>query len=173
MGRGVGDPRDPVDSPDGAMKAYASRTGTRRNLAALRRAGWGLLLSRTGVWRTEGFSDYVLDNGAWTDFQRGQEFDAVSFSRLLSEFGDGAQWVVAPDIVAGGLRSLDLSVKWLPTCSSACRRVLIAVQDGMTPDDLSSLVSETVGVFVGGTTDWKLRPTRLLPSTSSRLRATI
>src|SRR5215469_12675667 len=31
------------------MICYASRTGTRRNLDALRRYGWGLLVSRAGV----------------------------------------------------------------------------------------------------------------------------
>lgn len=37
------------------MLGYASRTGTRRNLAALRAAGWRLLVSATGVHRDEGF----------------------------------------------------------------------------------------------------------------------
>jgi hypothetical protein len=34
---------------------YASRTGTRRNLDALRERGWRLLVSASGVLRTEGF----------------------------------------------------------------------------------------------------------------------
>jgi hypothetical protein len=41
------------------MQMYASRTGTRRNLAALRAAGWRLLVSATGVHRHEGFC-YML-----------------------------------------------------------------------------------------------------------------
>ena len=85
------------------MQCYASRTGTRRNLAALRAAGWGLLVSRAGEWRTEGFDRYVLDNGAWSDFQQGRPFDAEAFERLLDRLGGNADWVVLPDIVAGGI----------------------------------------------------------------------
>jgi hypothetical protein len=46
-----------------AMAGYASRTGTRRNLAALRDAGWRLLVSAEAELRTEGMR-YALDNGA-------------------------------------------------------------------------------------------------------------
>ncbi len=63
------------------MIAYASRTGTRRNLAALRDAGWRLMVSARGVLRTEGFP-YGLDNGAWTAFQRDEPFD-VDHAELL------------------------------------------------------------------------------------------
>jgi len=135
--------------------AYASRTGTRRNLAALRAAGWGLLVSARGDHRTEGFPVYALDNGAWTSFQRGEPFDVDAFKRALDVVGEGAAWVVAPDIVAGGLASLELSLAWLPRLA-ACRRVLIAVQDGIEPDDVAPHVSERVGIFLGGSTEWKL-----------------
>lgn len=138
------------------MIAYASRTGTKRNLAALKAAGWRLLVSRAGVWRSEGFP-YALDNGAWTDHQQGQPFDAAAFQRLLDQMGAGADWCVAPDIVAGGAASLELSVSWMGRCRAACRRVLIAVQDGMTPADLRPLVGRDVGIFLGGSTEWKLR----------------
>lgn len=135
--------------------AYASRTGTRRNLAALRDRGWRLLVSARGAHRSEGFP-YALDNGAWTSFQRGEPFDVDAFSRLLASHGDGADWVVAPDIVGGGLASLDLSLSWLPRCTSSCTSVLIAVQDGMVPADVAGIVGGTIGIFVGGSTEWKL-----------------
>jgi hypothetical protein len=138
------------------MMCYASRTGTRRNLAVLRNAGWGLLVSRAGVWRTEGFGDYVLDNGAWSDHQAGRDFDADNFERLIDQLGARARWIVLPDIVAGGLASLALSVRWLNRCLSVCPLVLIAVQDGMVETDLAPLVGPSVGVFLGGSTEWKL-----------------
>jgi len=138
------------------MICYASRTGTRRNLAALRSAGWGLLVSRTGVWRTEGFARYVLDNGAWSDFQAGRSFDAEAFERLLDQLGSGADWVVLPDIVGGGLRSLELSLRWSNRVLSVCDQVLIAVQDGMETTDLAHVVGRKVGIFLGGSTAWKL-----------------
>jgi hypothetical protein len=136
------------------MIAYASRTGTRRNLAALRGAGWRLLLSPEGVLRTEGFP-FGLDNGAWSAYQKGHGIDLGKFERAVERFGGAADWVVAPDIVAGGLASLDLTTAWLPRLRHL-RRVLVAVQDGMTPRDVAPLVSHRVGIFLGGTTTWKL-----------------
>lgn len=137
------------------MICYASRTGTKRNLAALLAAGWRLLVSRAGVWRTEGFR-YCLDNGAWTDFQKGQPFDVPAFIRLVDLFGAGADFVVAPDIVQGGPASLALSLSWLDYLLARCPRVLIAVQDGMEPEDLAPFVGPRVGIFLGGSTEWKL-----------------
>lgn len=138
------------------MMCYASRTGTRRNLAALRNAGWGLLVSRAGAWRTEGFDRYVLDNGAWSDYLAGRPFDADAFERLIETLGAGADWLVLPDIVAGGAHSLELSLRWSNRCLSVCSMVLIAVQDGMQENDLEHLVGPNVGVFLGGSTQWKL-----------------
>jgi hypothetical protein len=135
---------------------YASRTGTRRNLDALRVAGWGLLVSRTGVWRTEGFTRYVLDNGAWSDFQAGRQFDGDAFELLMDKLGARADWVALPDIVAGGRASLELSMRWSNRCLSACPMALIPVQDGMKESDLCDLVGRSVGIFLGGSTPWKL-----------------
>jgi hypothetical protein len=129
--------------------AYASRTGTRKNLHGLREAGWRLLVSAQGVLRHEGFP-YALDNGAWTAFASGQPFDVPKFEHALATMGGDADWVVAPDIVAGGLASLRLSETWLERCLAVCPKVLVAVQDGICPDDLRSLVGPQVGVFVGG-----------------------
>lgn len=136
------------------MIAYASRTGTRRNLAALRAAGWRLLLSPEGVLRSEGFP-FGLDNGAWSAFQKGRGIDLAKFERAVERFGGAADWVVAPDIVAGGLASLALTAEWLPKLRHL-RRVLVAVQDGMTPADVAPFVSHRVGIFLGGSTGWKL-----------------
>jgi hypothetical protein len=138
------------------MICYASRTGTRRNLAALRAHDWRLLVSRAGAWRTEGFANYALDNGAWADFQAGRPFDEDAFDKLLDRLGARADWVVLPDIVAGGAQSLALSTRWLNRCMSVCERVLIAVQDGMEEAHVEPLVGRNVGVFLGGSTEWKL-----------------
>lgn len=131
--------------------AYASRTGTRRNLAALRAAGWGLLVT-PAVPRTEGFDRFCVDNGAWSAFCQGTAWDPGAFSALVDAVGTG-DFVVAPDIVAGGLASLALTESWLPRLPGLR---LIAVQDGMTPADVRPLLGATVGIFVGGSTDWKL-----------------
>lgn len=153
------------------IRAYASRTGTKINLDALRAAGWRLMLSATGVWRTEGFP-YALDNGAWTAFQAGTPFDAGRFMGLLERFGAGADFVVVPDIVRGGHESLRLSLRWLDRLWWVRCPRLIAVQDGVTPADLDWLLSAEVGIFVGGTDTWKEQTMRAW-ATAARERGAI
>lgn len=140
------------------MIAYASRTGTRRNLAALRDTGWRILVSARGVLRNEGFR-YALDNGAWTAFTQGEPFDVAAFEKALDLMGAEADWVASPDIVGGGMRSLELSESWLPRLIDA-RLVLIPVQDGLTASDVRPLLGNRVGIFLGGSTEWKLATMR-------------
>jgi hypothetical protein len=139
--------------------AYAAHTGTRRNLAAMHEAGWSLLLS-PGKPRDARFA-YALDNGAFGAWQRGEPFDVDAFDRHVSAFGDRAEFIVAPDIVAAGLDSLRLTAEWLPRLAGVGRRRLVAVQDGMTAADVRPYLSPTVGIFVGGSTAWKLATMRL------------
>lgn len=145
------------------LLAYASRTGTRRNLDGLRRAGWRLLVSAEGAHRTEGFANYGIDDGAWTAWQQFLKkqrptpmLDKRKFIRVVVTLGAGADFTVVPDIVQGGGESLALSLRWLPWVLKHCKRALIAVQDGMVAADVEHLLSERVGIFVGGSTPWKL-----------------
>lgn len=135
--------------------AYASRTGTKRNLAALRAADWRLLVSAAGCLRSEGFA-YALDNGAWSAYTQGRPFDAPAFSKALAKMGGGADWTVLPDIVAGGHPSLDLSLRWMRSVLDSSPRALLAVQNGMSPDDVRPFLGPRVGIFIGGDTAWKL-----------------
>ncbi len=137
------------------MIGYASRTGTRRNLAALRNAGWGLMVSAKGVLRTEGFR-YCLDNGAWWAHQNEQPFDEAAFLKAYKLLAVGADFVVLPDIVAGGMRSLAFSLDWRERLCRICPQ-LLAVQDGMAAVHIAPLVGPELGIFVGGTTEWKER----------------
>jgi hypothetical protein len=142
------------------MIAYASRTGTRRNLDALRDADWRLMISARGVLRTEGFA-FALDNGAWTASEKREPFQGDAFKSAVALLGRRADFIVIPDIVSGGLRSLAFSLDWLAwlRAKADLSRVLLllAVQDGMEPQHVEDLISPAVGIFVGGSTDWKLR----------------
>jgi len=135
---------------------YASRTGTKRNLKALREANWRLLISATGVHRSEGFP-YAIDNGAWTAFQQNAPFDEAAFMKVVESHGGDADWVILPDIVAGGSDSLRFSMKWMDWTLQRTTRVLIAVQDGMVLDDVRSVLCDRVGLAIGGSTEWKER----------------
>jgi hypothetical protein len=149
------------------MIAYASRTGTRRNLDALRAAGWRLMVSARGALRAEGFA-YALDNGAWTAFQEWQkgereknELDLGAFARAVSLLGRGADFIVVPDIVQGGEESWRLSLHWLQVLARqphlADARLLLAVQDGFQPENVRPHLSDRVGIFVGGGDEFKER----------------
>lgn len=136
---------------------YASRTGSRITLNALRAAGWRLLVSATGVQRHEGFP-HCLDNGAWTAHQKQAPFDRGAFMRSLDLFGDTADFVVLPDIVAGGMVSYEMSVAWLEYVQARTRRALFSVQDGMDVSAVEALpLGDRLGIFVGGSTEWKER----------------
>jgi hypothetical protein len=135
------------------MIAYASRTGTRRNLEALRRAGWRLMVSAKGVLRHEGFR-YALDNGAWHAFANRLPFDEKAFLAAFDKLGKGADFVVLPDIVTGAERSLAFSMKWAHELDQSCPQVL-AVQDGMSAEMIAPLVGPMRGIFVGGSDEFK------------------
>lgn len=137
------------------MVLYASATNGARNLHELQRRGFRLLFNAAHphLWRS-GWR-YALDNGAWSAFTAGGAIDLDAYRSAVDELGPGADWVVLPDIVTGGAESLRLSLEWLPWVARRARRVLIAAQDGMVPDDLAPYLSERVGVAIGGSTEWK------------------
>lgn len=136
------------------MVGYASRTGTRRNLHALAQADWRLLVSAKGAHRTEGMR-YAIDNGAWTAYQRNEPFDEGAFLSVVDKLGERADWIVLPDIVQGGPASLDFTLRWKERLRGIPTQLLIAVQNGMQLEDVAPLLSPVVGIFIGGSTEWK------------------
>jgi hypothetical protein len=148
------------------MIAYASWTGTKSTLALLQKGGWRLLMSPETLRRTKGkarpkWNDgsnapYCLDNGAWSCFQQEKPFDEEAFMWALEEIGQDADFVVVPDIVEGGLESLEYSKSWLQKLGGHQGLLLIAVQDGMSPEDVEPLINKNIGLFLGGSTEWKL-----------------
>jgi hypothetical protein len=101
---------------------------------------------------------FAIDNGAWSCFQQKLPFDTAGFVALCDLYGAAADFVVVPDIVAGGQESLDFSKQWLDRLQHF-RLILLAVQDGMKPDDVGALLERypNLGIFLGGSTEWKLR----------------
>lgn len=154
--RSIRDP-DPV-----AMHSYASWTGTKRNLRAMRNHGWRLLMSpdtwdrngrRTPTWADGTPAPYAIDNGAWGAFNQRTKWDPGRFQATYDALGESADWTVVPDIVEGGLASLAISESWLPRLAG---RLLLPVQDGMVAQDVRPLIGGRVGLFIGGSTEWKL-----------------
>ena len=141
------------------MTPYVSSTGTRSTIAALKTAGWHLIVCAKGNDKNHGMP-YAIDNGAFHAFQQNKPFDVGAFERCLEWSASCAirpDWCVLPDIVGGGTKSLEFSMTWLDSVREHCELPLIAVQDGMEPRDIEDLVGPGLGIFVGGTTEWKLR----------------
>lgn len=139
------------------MIPYASNTGTKRNLQALRDHGWRLLLTPDNPIPRPDLR-FGIDNGAWKAFQQKQPFDGEAFGRLVESYGSAADFVVIPDIVAGGRDSLEFSLSWLPKLRNI-KHLLLPLQDGMTAREIGMVLRQNVkvGLFLGGSTEFKLR----------------
>lgn len=103
------------------------------------------------------FTRYAVDNGAWTDFVRKQDFDVNRFMKALSKIDKldiFPDFIVLPDIVQGGLKSLELSKRWMYLKQDyPC---MLALQDGMIEDNISSdMIDGLKGIFIGGSNEWK------------------
>jgi len=141
------------------MIAYASNTRAPKNLAALERAGWRLFISPAERHLSKHFSmRFAVDNGAWHCYRNNLPFDHDGFSRLVEKYGPMADFVIIPDIVAGGEKSLEFSLAWLNRLRGL-RLLLLPVQDGMDPKDVGAILEQhlAMGIFLGGSTEYKLR----------------
>lgn len=138
------------------MIGYASNTGTKRNLEALRVHGWRILLTPDNPKPRPGLK-HGMDNGAWKAFKQEQPFDERAFSGLVERHGASSDFVVIPDVVAGGMKSLDFSISWIPKLKHL-KSLLLPVQDGMDVFSVAAVLHEhqNVGIFLGGSTEWKL-----------------
>lgn len=139
------------------MIPYASNTGTRRNLQAMRDAGWRILLTPDNP-RPPAHLRFAIDNGEWGMRDLPLPHDFQPFADLIERYGCAADFVILPDIVGGGMDSLDLSVSWIPRLRKL-QQLLLPLQDGMQPEAVGNVLREhrNVGLFLGGTTEYKLR----------------
>lgn len=93
--------------------------------------------------------------GAWHSYCAKQPFDEAAFLTAYAKFGRTADFVVLPDIVAGGMSSLKFSLEWQTHLGIPLGLQLLAVQDGMSPGAIAPLLGPGLGIFIGGTTEWK------------------
>jgi len=138
------------------MISYASNTGTRRNLEQFRKYNWRVLLTPLNPGLPEGLR-FAVDNGAWSCFQQGLPFDDEGFMSLVEVYGPAADFVVIPDIVEGGMKSLAFSLSWLDRLKGL-RLLLLPLQDGMDTKTIGAVLEQhpSLGLFLGGSTEFKL-----------------
>jgi hypothetical protein len=152
------------------MKAYVGQTRAAVLIDELAGAGIGECVCRGEFPPRRSFS-WFYDNGAFSDFKAGRPFAIAKFWRELAHLVDVVEleghtlpdFVVLPDVVAGGVASLAESASWLPIVRDyAARgvRFYVAVQDGMTAADVEAFLDQAgalvAGLFVGGSLPWKL-----------------
>jgi len=128
----------------------------------IKREGWGVVLvpELRRKFCPYTFPLYFVDNGAFTCWRRGEKFNADLFLKTLEEVSNylnPPQFVVVPDLVAKGLRSLEFSLGWLERLKREFPEFnyALAVQDGMSLEDVEPYIREFAYLFVGGTLKWK------------------
>ena len=97
---------------------------------------------------------YAIDNGAYTSFNRGKPFDAERYLRYLDAWGSECLWTVIPDEVGNREETLIQADLWIPRIEG--HNLLICLQDGMVYDDIVPFLGRIYGIFLGGSTEYKV-----------------
>lgn len=156
------------------MRIYAAHTRSRNLLAKMLRSNrdFGILVTPSGAKPTFTRLPTACDNGAFECWQKGIAFDQGSFYRMLRRVRSSRiQWVVCPDIVASE-DSLEFSIWWERRLRGEWP-LMLAVQDGMSVNAIESYCDRFVGLFVGGTIEWKKRHAAQLASFARRVGMSI
>lgn len=143
------------------MIGYGGATTNAGSVAQLAKVGWGMMIAPQNPKRSP--LRYAVDNGAFYCWTRKKAWDEEKFLKMLDRVGTFERtpdFGVCPDIVAGGLRSLDFSMSWLDRLPKGYPWYL-AVQDGMTAMDVLPALPKFAGIFIGGTSDWKMQTVEL------------
>lgn len=133
-------------------------TGTRETIAKCR--GYGVGLMMVNQWRNPNdWVCYAIDNGCYSAYAQGIDWQPTQFFKLLEKsksFGK-PKFIVIPDKVADR-SSIEFSKIWIPILKALYPDYpkYLPVQDGMTENDVMSVLDDIDGIFVGGSMDWKL-----------------
>ena len=107
---------------------------------------------------------YAIDNGAYAYHMRGQPFNRSAFIQLLDKYSHQADWIAIPDSIGNWEETIEMFMLWLPILWQYQRPLMIVAQDGSERGDFQELraimrkdFGLPIGVFIGGTTDWKLK----------------
>jgi hypothetical protein len=124
-------------------------------VSRLRELGWGRMWLYRDPAPFEG-EPWGFDNGAFGAWLHGRSFPEDDFLRRLdAAYRIGRPLVaVAPDIVAGGVRSLEFSLIWRDRLPDDWPWYL-AVQDGIGASRVEPYLHRFAGIFLGGTTSFK------------------
>lgn len=145
-----------------SLRVYVGQTRSGDLIEELEGYGFGECTSRGELPPRR--SPWFLDNGAFGDWKAGRPFDGEAFQADITRLRNSVMstapdFIVCPDIVAGGIDSLCFSLTWAPHLVGTAP-LYLAVQDGMEEAALEPHVRLFAGLFVGGSLPWKLREGR-------------
>lgn len=147
------------------MRVYTGQTRSRRAIALCDRVGLGECTNRGELPPRRTSHGWFLDCGAFVDWRAGRAFDFVRWERDLRYVAYRVEagkltppdFIVMPDIVAGGAASLTRSVEELASVPPELPVRYLVVQEGMTSAQVANVLPHFGGIFVGGATmAWKL-----------------
>jgi len=135
---------------------YMAMSTNKRNFRWLDRYPWRWLLSpfRPNGADMDRFEGFAIDNGAYVYGKRDLPFDADPFMRDVDTYGERADWVVIPDVLCDKDATLDQAERWIAILDGL--PLLIVAQDGMVEEDLEPFCRRGIGIFIGGSTEFKL-----------------
>lgn len=138
------------------MQLYSGSPDDNRKMeAVLQHYDMGICISSVVARSFKPFRCF-LDNGAYPAFVKGTVWNADSFVAKLRRcvsYGIKLDFTVAPDIVGGGVKSLELSKQWFDFLHEVTP-IALAVQDGMEVRHLRYVTDYDI-LFIGGTAKWK------------------
>jgi hypothetical protein len=144
------------------MKIYTGYPGGEGKKKEVRRLGLGVMISSCpSKWPGADIREFncALDNGAFTCYNKGYPFMEKVFLEAIDrayKHGLILDFIVTPDIICGGKKSLEFSLKWADGRLSTCPSLALVVQDGMEVKDLDHTVMHRFShIFVGGSVAWK------------------
>jgi len=147
------------------MKVYCGSTAGKKMLSYLKEKNYGLMLNPLS-WKYSQNSVFpwqywALDNGAYKSYTDGVDFNAKKFLKTIYEKLPRSKmvpdFIVVPDKVGAGLDSLTFSLAWHSKLKYMKEyNWYLAVQDGMSIENVEKELYNFDGIFVGGTVRWKV-----------------
>lgn len=109
---------------------------------------------------------YALDNGVFSCWDPvANTFDEAKWAQVLPKWRElifwaqaapiKPRWAIVPDVPGNGTATLERYAEYAKEVSAAGIPLAIAVQDGMTSDDVWDLDLLPEVICVGGSTEWK------------------
>jgi len=145
------------------LKIYCGSTGAHKTLEYMWKRNYGLMITPVD-WRYSNgkrWRYWALDNGAFANWKQKKPFDGVKYERTIREklpkSDTGPDFITLPDIVAKGKESLQFSMEWHAKLQDLDYPWYFIVQDGMTKEEVESIIKKIDGLFVGGTLKWKIK----------------